>query len=214
MAIADATVLIPAYNEATRVGRVIAVAHRAGLPVVVVDDGSTDGTAEAARLAGAEQVVEQLPNQGKGPALKRGLAQVQTSLVVLLDADLINLTPAHLEALATPVANGTYDMTIGIFQNGSPLSDFGNRATPFLSGQRACTTAWLKSVPDLGLDRWPEPALTRHLATSGARWSYIPLEGAGQVMKEQKRGFLPGLMQRLQMYWLLLTGRSRSDQHG
>ena len=62
--------LIPAHNEAPRVGAVITDA-REHLPVLVVDDGSTDETSAAARAAGAE-VLRQEPNQGKGKALKAG----------------------------------------------------------------------------------------------------------------------------------------------
>jgi glycosyltransferase involved in cell wall biosynthesis len=62
--------IVPAHNEAPRIGAVVrgAAAH---LPVLVVDDGSTDDTAERAAEAGAT-VVRQLPNQGKGAALRTG----------------------------------------------------------------------------------------------------------------------------------------------
>jgi glycosyltransferase involved in cell wall biosynthesis len=62
--------LVPAHDEAPRIAAVVAGA-RAHLPVLVVDDGSSDGTARAARDAGAE-VLEQHPNAGKGAALRAG----------------------------------------------------------------------------------------------------------------------------------------------
>jgi len=63
-------VLIPAYNEFSSIASVVTAARRY-LPVLVVDDGSSDATAECARLAGAE-VLSQKPNQGKGAALRCG----------------------------------------------------------------------------------------------------------------------------------------------
>ena len=80
--------LIPGHNEGPRIGPVVreAAAH---LPVIVVDDGSTDDTAERAREAGAT-VVEQRPNQGKGAALRTGFRQALLSgadAVLTLDGD-------------------------------------------------------------------------------------------------------------------------------
>ena len=81
--------LIPAYNESERVRAVIA-ATRAYLPVLVVDDGSSDETATIAQEAGAT-VLRQIPNQGKGAALKRGfrwaLEQPDVEALITLDAD-------------------------------------------------------------------------------------------------------------------------------
>jgi glycosyltransferase involved in cell wall biosynthesis len=80
--------LIPGFNEAPRIGAVIEAAS-AHLPVIVVDDGSTDRTAEVARTAGAT-VIEQRPNQGKGAALRAGFRRALddgADAVLTLDAD-------------------------------------------------------------------------------------------------------------------------------
>jgi glycosyltransferase involved in cell wall biosynthesis len=81
-------VLIPAYNEARHVQAVVAAARRYA-PVLVVDDGSTDGTAQQAEAAGA-RVWRQTPNQGKGAALRAGFRlalQEGYRAVITLDAD-------------------------------------------------------------------------------------------------------------------------------
>lgn len=199
----DTTVLIPAYNEEAQIAAVVRVALEAGLPTLVVDDGSTDRTALVAEQAGAR--VLRLPeNRGKSQALAYGLAHIQTPYLVLLDADLVRLQAKHLLQMLEPVRMGRLDMAIGVFRSGGLMSDFGNRATPFLSGQRACRTDWLRGVPNLTQERWPEPAITDHLSRSKARWAYVELTGAGQVMKEQKRGFWKGLGLRLEMYASIL----------
>jgi glycosyltransferase involved in cell wall biosynthesis len=80
--------LIPAHDEAPRIGAVVRAATRY-LPVLVVDDGSSDTTAAVAAEAGAA-VLEQRPNQGKGAALRAGFRRAvadRTSAVVTLDGD-------------------------------------------------------------------------------------------------------------------------------
>jgi glycosyltransferase involved in cell wall biosynthesis len=202
----NATVLIPAYNEAATVGAVVGVAAQAGYPVIVADDGSSDATARVAGQAGA-QVVRLPENRGKGGAIAAGLAEVETPYVILLDGDLVGLRPEHLRALLEPVASGQLEMAIGVFKSGGLMTDFGNRATPYLSGQRACRTEFLRGVPGLGEQRWPEPAITDHLKATGARWEYVSLSQLSQVMKEKKRGFWRGLGYRLGMYWHILRYR-------
>jgi glycosyltransferase involved in cell wall biosynthesis len=80
--------LIPAYNEAPHIASVVAGAL-AYLPVLVVDDGSTDDTAARAKASGAA-VLRQMPNQGKGSALRAGFRQAiheGYDAVLNLDAD-------------------------------------------------------------------------------------------------------------------------------
>jgi len=105
--------LIPAWNEAARIGRVIAgvLAH---LPVLVVDDGSSDGTAEAARAAGAD-VVCHAENRKKGAALKTGFVWALErgyGAVLTLDADGQH-DPADIPLFLQALENGTGDLIIG-----------------------------------------------------------------------------------------------------
>lgn len=80
--------LIPAHNEGPRIGRVVSAAAR-HMPVLVIDDGSSDDTAAIAEAAGA-RVLRQEPNQGKGAALRAGFAAALddgAEAVITLDGD-------------------------------------------------------------------------------------------------------------------------------
>ncbi len=201
-------VVIPAFNEEQTVGAVVQAALTLTPEVIVASDGSGDDTAGAARRAGA-QVVELSVNAGKGPALLAALHAAQAEFVVMLDADLVGLTREHLELMLRPVLAGTLDMSIGVFEGGGFVTDWGNKLTPHLSGQRACRRDWLLGVPDLAVERWPEPAITAHLRSSGARWDYVELPQVAQVVKEKKRGFWQGAKARTKMYAHLMTYRAR-----
>jgi glycosyltransferase involved in cell wall biosynthesis len=106
--------LIPAHDEAPRIGSVIEVA-RSHLPVLVVDDGSSDRTAAVARAAGAT-VMEQRPNQGKGAALRAGFRRALADgadAILTLDADGQH-DPAEIPALlAAWTAEPRPDLVIG-----------------------------------------------------------------------------------------------------
>jgi glycosyltransferase involved in cell wall biosynthesis len=105
------TAVVPAYNEARRIGQVVhsLIAHVDR--VLVVDDGSTDATARQAEEAGATVLVQPV-NKGYIPALKRGFSVADTDVVVTIDAD--GEFPVHrLPDLVRPVCNGTADMVQG-----------------------------------------------------------------------------------------------------
>lgn len=207
---AEATVLIPAFNEEATVGRVVRVAREAGFPVVVADDGSKDETARRALEAGAE-VVRLKENRGKGGAIAEGLKAVRTPFVLLLDADLLGLRPEHLFALLKPLKEGEARMAVGVFRGGRASTDLAMRLTPFLSGQRALRLEDLRSMPGLERARYDlELLLTRHAKRAGWPVVYVPMEGVSQVMKEEKRGVLAGLGHRLRMYWEILRYRLRA----
>lgn len=85
-----ATIVIPAFNEAAALGAVLrdiqAVSLELGATVTVIDDGSSDATAEVARAAGAT-VVRHARNLGYGAALKTGIRDAATEYVITMDAD-------------------------------------------------------------------------------------------------------------------------------
>ncbi len=105
------TAVIPAYNEAPRIGETVRRVAAFVDEVIVVDDGSRDGTAEAAQKAGA-RVLRQPVNQGYIAAIKRGFAEATGDVVVTIDAD--GEFPAEaIPALVAPIERGEADMVQG-----------------------------------------------------------------------------------------------------
>jgi glycosyltransferase involved in cell wall biosynthesis len=109
-----AVAIIPAFNETGTIERVIAGLRGVVDHVVVVDDGSSDGTGALARKAGAE-VVEYGGNRGKGHAIRAGLAAVsgrEFTHALLLDADMQHL-PSEAPLLLQAAASIGADVVLG-----------------------------------------------------------------------------------------------------
>ena len=190
----DVAVVIPARNESDRIAATVRAA--VGLPgvdiVVVVDDGSTDGTAAAAQDAGAS-VMRHTRNRGKAAAMETGAESVRllednerrdsARHLLFLDADLAG-TAAGAAPLAEPVREGRADMTIAVFstrvkQGGHGfvvgLSGSGiMRATGWrpaqpLNGQRCLTRAAFEAARPLAPGFGVETGLTIDLPRQGMR---------------------------------------------
>ncbi len=195
--------VIPAYNEEKTVGQVVSTLKRVPVieDVLVVSDGSEDGTASVARKAGA-RVIELKENVGKGGAMKAGVKSAAADIVLFLDADLVGLTESHVMDLLNPVIEGEADMSIGLFESGRPVTDIAQVVAPHLSGQRAVRGDVLAQVPELEVARFGvELALTRFVRRSQIRMKEVPLKGMTHVMKEEKFGFSRGFIARMRMYW-------------
>jgi glucosyl-3-phosphoglycerate synthase len=101
-------VCIPARNEAATIAPIVAAITGRLVPpglvdeVIVVDDGSTDGTGAEAGAAGA-QVVRPASDPGKGEALRCGIAHTSADIIVFLDGDVVNFPPWFVVALAAPL---------------------------------------------------------------------------------------------------------------
>jgi glycosyltransferase involved in cell wall biosynthesis len=190
------TCLIAAYNEAARIGAVLAAA--AGHPlldrVIVIDDGSGDGTAEVAGAVPGVTVLRQARNRGKTWALSVGIEAAATSHLLLLDADLVGLTPAHLTALIAPVQSGRADVSVSL--RGNAPRPWRWLGIDYISGERvlprdmlAGRTAELRALPKFGF----EVALNRTILSRRARLAVVPWPEVSSPLKSAKRGFRAGI---------------------
>ncbi|GAA4054391.1 glycosyltransferase family 2 protein [Nonomuraea soli] len=195
----DTAVVIPAKDEAARIGpTVVAALALPGVDlVVVVDDGSRDDTGRVARAAGA-RVVRHSRNRGKSTAMETGAEAVRLldtaapRHLLFLDADL-GSSAATAAALIEPVRAGTADMTTAVFVNRVKLGGLGmvvglsregvKRATGFeaaqpLNGQRCLTRDAFEAARPLAHGWGVETAMLIDLLRKGFRVVEVEVEMA------------------------------------
>jgi glycosyltransferase involved in cell wall biosynthesis len=205
------SVVMPVYNEAATVAASIARVRSvpANMELVVVDDGSKDGTRPILReleAAGAiDRLVLQDVNRGKGAAVRAGIAHATGDIIVVQDADL-EYDPHELPRLMEPILDGRADAVFGSrflgevhrvlyfwhrLANGA-LTLLSNMFTDLnLTDMETCykmVRADLMKHLELKTDRFGiEPELTARLAQSGARIYEVPISYSGRTYAEGKK---------------------------
>ena len=213
------SVVVPVFNEAGTVAELLRRVQNVRIPkeIVVVDDGSTDGTREilaqldaAARPAfGSEndlKIIFQPDNRGKGAAVRAGLERVTGDVVIIQDADL-EYDPEDYIRLLDPILADKADVVYGTrFAGGGPhrvllfWHSLGNRLLTVLSnaltnlnltdmevGYKVFRTEVLRRI-QLKSDRFGfEPEVTMKVARQGCRIYEVPISYHGRTYAEGKK---------------------------
>lgn len=187
--------IIPAYNEAPRIAAVLASVtdHPLIDEVIVVDDGSADGTAEVARATSGARVIVQDENHGKSWAVATGIEAASHDLILLLDSDLLGLTGDDLSALIAPVREGAADVSISLRGNAPKLWQM--IGLDYISGERVVPKRLigppekLRALPHFGL----EVAMNERLIAAQARIAVVRWPEVESPWKGSKRGPWEGM---------------------
>jgi glycosyltransferase involved in cell wall biosynthesis len=204
------SVVVPCYNERATIGVVVdqVLSSPWTAEVVIVDDGSTDGTRDV--LAGlshpAVRVLLQPYNQGKGAALRRGFAEATADYVVVQDADL-EYDPVEYGTLMGPLVDGHADVVYGSrFISSRPhrvlyfwhsvgnrfLTTLSNMVTNLnLTDMETCYKAFRREVIQSVVveeDRFGfEPEVTAKVARAGCRVYEVGISYNGRTYAEGKK---------------------------
>jgi glycosyltransferase involved in cell wall biosynthesis len=206
------TVLMPVFNERRTVAEAIDRVLAAELPVgerelIVIDDGSTDGTGELLRdgdWPDSVRVLTHAANSGKGAALRTGLAQASGAYTTIMDADL-EYDPAEIADLIPALDAGVADAVFGVrgFAAHNSFSFWyvlGNRFVTFVANllyncyladlmtcHKAIRTDMFRSLPLREPGFAIEPEITATLIRRGARIYEVPVTYRARRREEGKK---------------------------
>jgi glycosyltransferase involved in cell wall biosynthesis len=203
------TVLMPVFNERETVETAIRRTLDAEMGVdernlVIVDDGSTDGTAEILRqdLPGEVKVITHNSNQGKGAAIQTGLQYATGEFTTVMDADL-EYDPAEVGDLVAPLAQGDVDAVFGVrgFQAHNAFSFW------YVLGNRGVTFA-----ANLLFNCWLGDLMTCHKAVRTDIFRSLPLREPGFAIEAEITARL--LRRGTRIFEVPVTYRARGREEG
>lgn len=167
------SVIVPVYNEASTINEILGKVRKASLPngvgkeIIVVDDGSTDGTREIIDKLALKDITVVLmeKNMGKGGAVREGVARASGDIIIIQDADL-EYDPDDYKTVITPIVSGQADAVMGVrlkkrdtTSKLNPLYELGNwlittvsnalysyYAEEYTGGYKAFVTNIIKSI--------------------------------------------------------------------
>lgn len=205
--------IVPALNEEKNIGSVLKTLLESEdlNEVILVDDGSTDKTAEIGEKLGAK--VLRLPvigGTGKANAMREGIITTNAEIIVFFDADLIGLTQEHISSVVGPLIKGEAEMCIGVRGRWGNLPKIIVKIDPLLAigGERAMKRYVFEAIPKRFMQGFTvETALNFYCLANKLPVKYVELKNLDMVTKEKKWGFLKGLKSRVRMIWQMVKIR-------
>ena len=207
------SIIMPVYNEEKTIQEIVRrvqdAAVEAEKEVVIVNDGSSDGTSQALKRIADDYdnivLIHQSPNRGKGAALRKGFEQATGEIVLIQDADL-EYDPKDYDILLQPILDGRADVVYGSRFLGGPHRVLffwhyvGNKFLTLLSnmlnnlnlsdmevGYKVFRREILNRL-DLKSDRFGfEPEITAKIARMRPRLYEVPISYSGRTYEQGKK---------------------------
>jgi glycosyltransferase involved in cell wall biosynthesis len=169
--------------------------------VIVVDDGSSDDTAAVAEAAGARVVRRSGSEGSKAHAMEAGVEASDAEAVLFVDADLLGLTPAHLDAICEPVVTRRAAMSLGTFDYGRFWNPLVLRFPP-TSGERIVPRWVFDAIPPSKRDGYTIEIMINEVICE-ARLPTVArvMDGVTHRTKRDKFGPLEGWRRTWRMFW-------------
>ena len=220
------SVVIPVFNEVKTIGEIVqrVLAQEIVYEIIIVDDGSIDGTREKlleiGKLNDRIRIIYQGENRGKGAALRRGFDEVTGEIIIIQDADL-EYDPREYPQLLAPILDGRADVVYGSRFLGGPhrvlyfWHYLGNRFLTFLSNaltninltdMETCYKVFRRDILEnirFRSNRFGfEPEFTAKVARRRYRIYEVPISYSGRTYEEGKKiGWKDGIKAIFSIIW-------------